>query len=461
MMVDLGELLHNVWFLSAVILGIVVIAKILSEKSRTVDVLWLIVLGAIFANIGILPTHNEVLEYIGEWGIVFVMFALGFDEDLEHFKEGLRRSLGIAIIGAIFPFLAGYMSAKIFGYSEGVSLLWGLTMTATAVSLTMVSLKEKNLHKSTAATGIMTAAVVDDILSLIGVAIIVPLALMAAKSGGGEISFDLVSILWILLKVVIFFSIILFFGLFIFPNRIPTELPKNPSLLQRLDYTLMCKLSFIHIHRFLTISEGKYTPLFMIFIAMASGALAERFGFHPAIGAYMAGLFLKKEYFLFEEHKKPDKAYSESKLVIEHIAFTIFGPIFFVNLGAKIIIDSTIFWTIIPHVITLFLLVLIFQVLSAAGAAKYTGGYRWHESVMIGVGMLGRAELAFIVIDIAYTEHHIFDQAQFYTLIFATFLLNISVPLLINWWKPYYDGSKRLEIFGVLLSRPTSERESD
>jgi Kef-type K+ transport system membrane component KefB len=67
--------------------------------------------------------------------------------------------------------------------------------------------------------------------------------------------------------------------------------------------------------------------------------------------------------------------------------------------------------------------------------------------------MLGRAELAFIVIDIAYTEHGIFNKAQFYALIFATFLLNISVPILINWWKPYYEGKKRLKIMNITLSR--------
>ena len=451
-MMDLGVLLHNVWYLSAVILGIVVVAKILSHKTRTVDVLWLIILGALFSNLGILPSHNEVLEYIGEWGIVFVMFALGFDEDLEHFKHGLKHSMGIAVIGAIFPFLAGYLSAKLFGYTEGVALLWGLTMTATAVSLTMVSLKEKGLHKSTAATGIMTAAVVDDILSLIGVAIIVPLALMAAR-GDGVIHFDAGAIFWIFLKVVAFFTIIIILGLFAFPDRIPRRLPPRPTLLQRIDYLLTRIFVNVHIRHFLTLYEGEFTPLLMIFIAMASGALADLFGFHPAIGAYMAGLFLRKDYFLFQDHPYPDKQYRESKLVIDHIAFTIFGPIFFVNLGAKIFLDAEIFWTLLPHVLILFFAVLIFQILSAAGAARYTGGYRWHESVMIGLGMLGRAELAFIVIDIAYTEHHIFDKTQFFTLIFATFLLNISVPLLIGWWKPYYEGKKHLKIFGTTLSR--------
>jgi len=95
------------------------------------------------------------------------MFALGFDEDLSHFKEGLLRSWGVALIGAIFPFFTGYFTAQLFGYDNNSALLWGLTMTATAVSLTMVTLKNENLHKSTAATGIMTADVIDDILSLI------------------------------------------------------------------------------------------------------------------------------------------------------------------------------------------------------------------------------------------------------------------------------------------------------
>jgi Kef-type K+ transport system membrane component KefB len=259
-------------------------------------------------------------------------------------------------------------------------------------------------------------------------------------------------ILRIVLKVIAFFPIIIILGLFAFPDKVPARLPEHPTLLQRLDYTLTRLFVNVHIRHFLTLYEGEFTPLLMIFIAMASGALADLFGFHPAIGAYMAGLFLKKDYFLFEEHPYPDRQYRESKLVIDHIAFTIFGPIFFVNLGTKIILDPGVMGQILWHVFLLFGAVLILQILSAGLAARYTGGYRWHESVMIGLGMLGRAELAFIVIDIAYTEHRIFDQSQFYTLIFATFLLNISVPLLISWWKPYYEGRKHLRLFGVSLS---------
>ena len=439
----------NVWLISTIILGIVIFSKYVAKQTATVDVLWLIIFGAFFSNINLIPEHHEVLEYIGEWGIVFVMFTLGFDEDIERFKNGLKRSLGIAVIGAIFPFLAGFICAKMFGYSQSVALLWGLTMTATAVSLTMVSLKAKSLHKSQAATGIMTAAVVDDVLSLIGVAIIVPLALTAQKNGG-EIVIEWSNIGIIAFKVAIFFTLVLIIGLFAFPERAPKKLNPKSTLLQKIDFYLTKLFLPISIKRFLTLYSGEFTPLIMVFLALGMGAIADIFGFHPAIGAYFAGLFLKKEYFLFEDIK--DTIYTQSKFVMDHLAFTIFGPIFFVNLGSKIVFDFSIFAHIWWHILLLFFMVFIFQIASAALAARFTGGYKWHDSVMIGLGMLGRAELAFIVINISYTENHIFDDAQFQTLIFATFLLNISVPLVINWWKPYYEGKKDLKLFGIKLS---------
>lgn len=50
--------------------------------------------------------------------------------------------------------------------------------------------------------------------------------------------------------------------------------------------------------------------------------------------------------------------------------------------------------------------------------------------------MLGRAELAFVVIDIAYVENSIINTEAFYTLMFTAFWLNVLVPLTIGFWKP-------------------------
>lgn len=64
------------------------------------------------------------------------------------------------------------------------------------------------------------------------------------------------------------------------------------------------------------------------------------------------------------------------------------------------------------------------------------------ESLMIGFGMLGRAELAFVVMDIAYVQNSILNTQAFFTLMITAFVLNIAVPVTINWWRPYYERSK-------------------
>lgn len=460
------EMEFAIWEYSAIVFVVVLVSKLISKATRTVDVLWLIVAGAVLTNLGLLPKHHEFLETIGEWGIVFIMFALGVEEDVGRFTQGLKRSIGIALIGAAFPFIAGYASASLFGYDHNSAMLWGLTMTATAVSLTMMSLRSDLMHRSTAATGIMTAAVIDDVLSLVGVAILIPIVL-AGSADGGAGGASLAGILWIIAKVVIFFAITLFMGLVAFPEQSPRQLPSDPTLYQKVNHLFSRALAAVGARRFLMVHKGEFTPLIMLFIAMLLGVIAFELGFHPAIGAYFAGLFLHADYFVhikvrrvknaegeFIEENQRDDQFESARHVIEHLAFTIIGPIFFVNLGGKLLFDMDVLLGALPAVVALYVAVVVLQVASASLAARFTGRYRNHECVMIGLGMLGRAELAFIVINIAFVQNKIIDITQFYTLMFTAFLLNITVPISLKWWKPYYLGFKQLRLLGATLSRP-------
>ena len=54
------------------------------------------------------------------------------------------------------------------------------------------------------------------------------------------------------------------------------------------------------------------------------------------------------------------------------------------------------------------------------------------------------AELAFVVLDIAYVQNRILPVEAFYTLMFTCFALNVTCPLFITWWRPYYMGEKAL-----------------
>jgi Kef-type K+ transport system membrane component KefB len=81
----------------------------------------------------------------------------------------------------------------------------------------------------------------------------------------------------------------------------------------------------------------------------------------------------------------------------------------------------------------------IAQIASAALAARYTSGMLWPGRLLTGCGMLGRAELAYVVLDIAYVHKHSIHQEVFYTLMLSAFWLNVKLPLTIHLLKPYYQ----------------------
>lgn len=91
-----------------------------------------------------------------------------------------------------------------------------------------------------------------------------------------------------------------------------------------------------------------------------------------------------------------------------------------------------------PYSLILFAGMFIGQILSAGLAARAIGHFDKPTSLLIGFGMLGRAELAFVVLEIAYVQHNIVSLEGFYTLMLTAFLLNISVPICIRWWKTHY-----------------------
>ncbi len=167
-------------------------------------------------------------------------------------------------------------------------------------------------------------------------------------------------------------------------------------------------------------------------LAVGAGLAAHYFGFHPAVGAYMAGLILREEYF---ERKEEFDAYRDTRRILDNVAFSWVGPVFFVQLGTQLVFDWNIVVSVIPQTIALTIGILVGQVLSAGLAARFTSGMKWPDSWLVGLGMLGRAELAFVVMDIAYVQNGILNTEAFYTLMFTAFWLNVSVPITINLWK--------------------------
>ncbi|MGD8853843.1 MAG: cation:proton antiporter [Gammaproteobacteria bacterium] len=413
----MGDLFYLALIWCGVLLG-----QCLADRTQLTPVLWFLAFGALLVNLGWLPQESsEFIRGFSELGIILIMFALGFEESSAQFVKTVKKAWGIALFGAVAPFLTAYYLTLSFWQDRNMALMCGLAMTATAVSLTMVSLRSENLHTSRAARGIMASAVIDGVSSMVLVAILVPIATGVGPTSIGDIAL-------IVLKAMAFFAVVTAMGIWIFPHNITQGFCSRIPVVR--SYGVKHLMEF---------SRGEQTTLVVLLLAVVVGIAAYAFGFHPAVGAYMAGLVLKEEYFHLQDHPRVN-SYLDTKRIVDNVAFSWIGPVFFVELGSKLVLDTEVFLSVVYPSLILIAGLAVAQVTSAGLAARYLGNFEPRESVLIGLGMLGRAELAFVVMDIAYVEHAIITRAAFYTLMFTAFALNVAVPVSIRLWKPYYSA---------------------
>ena len=139
------------------------------------------------------------------------------------------------------------------------------------------------------------------------------------------------------------------------------------------------------------------------------------------LGAYLAGLFFEEKVAHPNLVKVvTDRAYG--------IAYSFLGPIFFISLGFSITFDIAA--AQVGMVLLLTTIVIVGQSASAGSMALRMGLPKW-EALTVGVGMCGRAEMAFILASLALSQGA-FDQTIFTMLIMTTFLLNLFTPLALK-----------------------------
>lgn len=328
---------------------------------------------------------NEAIQLLAEIGIFFLMFHAGVETQPNEFFDALKRSLGVALAGAAVPFAVSFAVAQFFGLDFAASIFVGLIIgTATAVVITLKSLKDLGLTDTRIARIIVASCIINDLLTLIFFSLVI-----GALAGGAFAPVDLVVNLG---KVVGFFAVALLLGTFVYPRL---TLPFR--------------------------SEGGKGFTFVLLAAIGAGLFAEAIGLHMILGAYLAGLF-------FEERVAhpnlvkvvQDRAYG--------IAYSFLGPIFFISLGFSISFDISA--SGVAFIALLATAVIAGQILSAGSMARRIG-MSWREALTVGVGMCGRAEMAFILASLALAQGAL-DQAAFTILIFTAFLLNLFTPLALK-----------------------------
>lgn len=316
------------------------------------------VVGALMAGIVLGPSMLNLIQETGfihdlsALGVIVLMFAAGLETDIKELKKTGVASIFIAILGVAIPLAGGFIVANAFNVGVGSNKLLqyifiGMVLTATSVSITVETLKELGKLSTKAGNTILGAALIDDILGIIGLTLITSLADPTIK------------INIVLIKIVAFFVLAGGFG-FVCHKVFEKWVCRTPNEKRR--YVLAA---------------------FVICLVLAYVA-EEFFGVADITGAFIAGLIVSNT---------AKTEYINDRF--ETLSYMLLSPIFFASIGLKVSFGSmtTNLWIFTIVITIVAILTKILGCGIGAKLCKYTN----KESLQIGSGMVSRGEVALIV----------------------------------------------------------------
>ncbi|MEO1006831.1 MAG: cation:proton antiporter, partial [Cyanobacteria bacterium J06638_38] len=125
----------------------------------------------------VFSTQSEVISVLAELGVIVLLFEIGLESDLRELQKVGSRAAIVAVVGVVAPFIAGTAGLMlIFGMPTIPAVFAGAALTATSIGITSKVLSELGQLKSTEGQIIVGAAVIDDVLGIIVLAVVASLA---------------------------------------------------------------------------------------------------------------------------------------------------------------------------------------------------------------------------------------------------------------------------------------------
>src|SRR3989304_2337959 len=128
-----------------------------------------VILGPHLVN---LIPEQEIYQVLAEIGVMILLFTVGLHIKLEDILKVGGRSTLVALLGVIVPFILGYLYSIISGHNTVEAMFIGAAMVATSVGITARIFADLNLIDSEIARIILAAAVIDDILGMLVLAVV-------------------------------------------------------------------------------------------------------------------------------------------------------------------------------------------------------------------------------------------------------------------------------------------------
>lgn len=239
-------------------------------------------IGVIIGNLGLVGIHvfdpiksDAYISFLAQIGVIILLFQVGLESNLSSMKKVGVKAFLVAIVGVVVPFVLGSWIVGPWLLPEAsvnAYLFLGAALTATSVGITARVFKDFGKLQTKEAQIVLGAAVIDDVLGLIILAVVSALVTLGAVSAG--------IIGWIIAKAVLFL----------------------------VGSILIGKVSAPYISKFFSrINNGVGTKVTLaIVFALAYSAVAGFIGLAPIVGAFAAGLILDPVHFKY--FKKPKAA---------------------------------------------------------------------------------------------------------------------------------------------------------
>ncbi len=365
-------------------------------KIKIPQVIAYLLAGLVVGLIYLIPGQNILTDYTVTDGLAFfskvavilIMFSAGIETDIKKVKSVGLASFVIALLGVLVPMLLTFLVAFLIDNATGGSLhmdgsnvnpiytelYYGVILTATSVSVTVATLKELGKLDTKIGSALVSAAIIDDIIGIIVLSLVISLA----SSNGSQTGTDFASmlfrllpdklqntgmnILFILLFMVLFFALTFGAGYFIRKlfNYLGTKFPHHIRI-------TILSLAFCFIWSY----------------------LAEFFNIADITGAYLMGLILSS---------------TVAHGYIDHRAETtcnyLFAPVFFGNIAMGMYQSNFDFSD--PKFVTFTIFGFVWILLGLIGKVLGSGlagacfKFGFHGSMIIGFGMMARAEVLIV-----------------------------------------------------------------
>ncbi|HET8547575.1 MAG TPA: cation:proton antiporter [Bryobacteraceae bacterium] len=355
------------------------------------------IVGEILAGIVIGPSvfgwiaPNELLHALSELGVMFLLFRVGLEVKPSELVQVGGTALMVAVLGVALPFVLGWAIMAAWGYPRVESIFVGAAMVATSVGITAQVLAAKGLLQLRASRIILGAAVIDDILGLL------VLAIVSGFATGR------VNVLDITLTA--------------------TAALGTTALVATLGTRTMRRI-VPRLSQSLRAGEVQFNVALVLLFALALLATYARMA--AIIGAFLAGMALAESV----STRVNDLSAGVAELLV---------PFFLVGIGLQVDLGA---------VASPSLMILAAAVLIAAVASKWIGcgiaaaPLGWTEAMRIGVGMVPRGEVGMVVAQIGLSMG-VIEKSVYGVVVFMAVATTLIAPPLL---KMFYRGVRPIAV---------------